>query len=406
MSFAKFTQAIPLLVTGLALVLAVHLAQAQTEKVLYNFCSAANCADGGSPRAGLTADGKGNFYGAAIMGGAFGTGNAFELSPNGGGGWNYTVLFNFPGGAAGGYPNGPLILDSAGNLYGTTQSYGADYFGVVFELSPVGGSWEETVLYNFTGGADGGAPESGLIIDLAGNLYGTTSYGNKGTISTVFELSRSGGSWTYQVIYTNNNKPVGSAPGLTMDAAGNLFGALDTSVFELSPNGRGGWVATAIHTFPGAYIVYGIPVLDRAGNLYITTFKGGAKNLGTVYKLSPGKTGKWTALILHSFSGGADGANPSAGVVLDANGNVYGTTIYGGPFIWGTVFELVAPTGKNKYKYTEKILWNFDTPDGAVPQCSLIFDSAGNLYGTTEAGGSSAHGQSGYGYGVVFELTP
>jgi uncharacterized repeat protein (TIGR03803 family) len=182
-----------------------------------------------------------------------------------------------------------------------------------------------------------------------------------------------------------------------MDAAGNIFGAGLTTAFELSPNGKGDWNPTVLHTFSqsarkNSYGVNGTPVLDKAGNLYGTR-SGGAGN-GTVYKLSPGKTGKWTQQVLVSFT---NFTGPWAGVVLDANANIYGTTFHGGTYGDGSVFELVAPVGAGSY--TEKVLWSFNGANGRLLPGGLILDSAGNLYGTTVQGGPN-------GYGNVFEVTP
>jgi len=274
----------------------------------------------------------------------------------------------------------------------------------VFELSPVGGgAWTETVLYSFAGGTDGANPWSGVIMDQSGNLYGTTGNGgsNEAQAGTVFELSQSGGNWTEQVIY---DKFQPGYAGVTMDAAGNLFGATFEAVYELSPNGSGGWTPTVIHSLAGVpkdgEDEWSAPVLDPAGNLYGTTLYGGASNYGAVYKLSPGKKGKWTEKLLYSFkNNGKDGLVPYAAVVLDAAGNIYGTTTAGGKTGDGTVFELEAPVGKGSYK--EKILWNFNVTDGYSPEGSLILDSAGHLYGTTIFGGSG-----GTLAGVAFEVNP
>jgi len=391
---AAIRGALTLAVLSALLLIATRPAQAQTETVLYNF---AGNPDGAYPFSHLTSDGAGNFYGTTQYGGTgqagggLGYGTVFELSPNGNGGWNETVLYSFTGKADGGYPAySPVIFDRVGNLYGTTSQGGGDGYGAVFELSPVGGSWAESVLYSFDYYTDD--PATGVIMDVAGNLYGTNAAG-------VFELSPSGGGWTMQMIY---NVATFTA-GLTMDAAGNIYGTTLLTVFELSPNGNGGWNPTVIHTFTGApkdgAWAEGTPVLDKAGNLYGTTYYGGAKNLGTVYKLSPGKKGKWTEKILHSFKGGTkDGSGPAAaGIVFDTAGNIYGTTALAGKSGDGTVFELVAPVGKGSYK--EKVLWSFNKTDGYQPADSLILDSAGNLYGTTYEGGSN-------GVGVVFEVTP
>ncbi len=331
--------------------------------MLYNF---ANNPDGGNPDASLTSDGAGNFYGTTEYGGAYFGGTVFELTPNGSGGWNETVLYSFCSVVGAHCTDGAtlfdsyVIFDSVGNLYGTTYAGGANGAGTVFELSPAGASWTETVLYNFcsqSGCADGADPINGLIMDPAGNLYGTTLQGANGV---VFELSPSGGGWTEQVIYT------GSGP----------MGAVADSV---------------------PYGVAGL-AMDAAGNLYGTTGYGGGKGYGMVYRLSPVENGGWKEKILYSFKGGnKDGSRPLAGVVLDAVGNIYGTTYEGGESGEGTVFELVAPVGKGSYK--EKVFWSFNGTDGSAPYGGLTLDSAGNLYGTATYGGSS-------GYGVVFEVNP
>jgi uncharacterized repeat protein (TIGR03803 family) len=391
------------LILAVLLLVAARPAQAQTEVVLYNFCSQPNCSDGGGPRDSLTFYG-GNFYGTTFYGGTGDVGTVFELSPTGSGGWNQIVLYSFTGGADGANPYSNVIFDSVGNLYGTTQ-YGGDLTcdapsgcGVAFELSPAGGGWTETVLHNFGNYPDGANPTAGMIFDTAGNLYGTTS-------NSVYELSPSGGGWTEQVIYRN----LATLSGLTMDAAGNIFGVSSgvSVAFELSPNGSGGWTPAVIHNFCGPKDgcgPSGTLVFDNAGNLYGTTaYGGGGSSLGTVYKLSPVTKGKkkkpaWKEEVLHSFEGGTgDGGETFAGVVLDADGNIYGTTPAGGINNGGVVFELVVPVGKGKYQ--EKLLWSFNITDGADPLDSLILDSAGNLYGTTAAGGSKKGG-------VVFEVTP
>ena len=385
--------------------MAASSARAQSEAVLYDFCSQPSCSDGIQPEARLTPDGAGNFYGTTLDGGAFDAGTVFELSPNGRGGWNETVLYSFcsagPNCADGGYPGySPVILDNAGNLYGTGYNGGDHGFGVVFELSPSGGNWTETVLYSFANGTDGALPYSGVIMDKSGNLYGTTAEGGANQAGIVFELSPNGGGWTEQVIY---NEPIPGFAGLTMDGAGNLFGATFDSVYELSPNGNGGWNPNVIHFFAGVpkdgSDAYGTPVLDQAGNLYGTTVDGGAANLGTVYKLTPGKKGKWAEKVLYSFkNNGKDGLQPYAGIVLDAAGNIYGTTTAGGTSDDGTVFELVAPGGSGGYK--EKVLWSFNVNDGYFPTGSLILDGGGHLFGTSYYGGVGTTA------GLVFEINP
>jgi uncharacterized repeat protein (TIGR03803 family) len=383
--------------------IAARPAQAQTETVLYNFCSAGTgCPDGQDASSSLIADGTGNFYGTTQFGGIgapSGRGTVFELSSNGIGGWTETVLYAFTGGADGGEPASPVMFDSQGNLYGTAQNGGAYNYGVVFKLSPAGQSWTETVLHSFTGGVDGINPTSGLIMDSKGSLYGTSN-------AAVFALSPSGGSWNLQVLYQNGG---GTHAALTMDHTGNLFGVNFLSyVFELSPNGSGGWnPATIIHTFTGApgdgYYPEGTLALDKAGNLYGTTTNGGASNRGTVYELSPGTGGVWSEQILHSFGGTiADGQGPWAGVVFDATGNIYGTTPSSGRQVTaGAVYELVPQVGTGTYK--EKVLWTFDFTDGAVPNGGVILDSAGNLYGTTSSYGALNGGNA---YRINMHVAP
>jgi uncharacterized repeat protein (TIGR03803 family) len=371
-----------------SVLIAGRLAQAQSETVLYSFCSGgSSCPDGEDASSSLIADGAGNFYGTTQFGGIgapYGRGTVFELSPNGNGGWTETVLYAFTGEADGGGPVSPVMFDSQGNLYGTAQNGGAHNYGVVFKLTPTGKTWTETVLYSFAGGLDGETPTAGLIMDSQGNLYGTSDL-------CAFELSPSGGSWNLQTLYQVGG---GTRAALTMDPAGNLFGVnFISDVFELSPNGSGGWKsANIIHTFTGApgdgYYPEGTLVLDKAGNLYGTTTNGGANNFGTVYELSPGIGGVWSEQILQSFGGSnGNGDEPWAGVVLDAAGNIYGTT----PFSLqqgtaGTVFELMPQVGTGTY--TKKVLWTFNFTNGADPIGGVILDSSGNLYGTTSSYGA------------------
>ena len=383
--------------------IAARPAQAQTETVLYNFNGGS---DGYEPQSGLVSDGAGNFYGTTLLGGLgcpgnqYGCGVVFEISPNGSGGWNESMLHSFSGPPDGANPFlAPMICDKAGNLYGTTEFGGTYNYGAVFELSPAGTSWTLTVLYSFSSYYDGVHPAAGLIMDAAGNLYGITSeYESPGS---VFELSPASDGWTYQVIYA-----VDTWGGLTADASGNIFGYTSSgTVFELSPNGNSGWNSAVIHTFAGApndgASPQGSPVLDQAGNLYGATYYGGVKNSGTVYKLirptRKWQKGIWQEVILHSFGSSKDGSNPYAGIVFDASGNIYGTTNGGGKLNDGTVFELAAQSGKGWYK--EKVLWSFDGADGTWPRSTPVLDGAGNLYGTAVLGGS-------YNAGVVFQVTP
>jgi uncharacterized repeat protein (TIGR03803 family) len=391
------------------LLIAARPANAQAETLLYSFSFDGSYPDGAQPTSRLTSDSAGNFYGTTADGGLWGYGTVFEVSPNGDGGWNETVLYSFCPDSKLACPDGwqpisSVIFDKAGNLYGTAYVGGAHGYGVVFELSHSGGGWTQTVLYNFAGGADGAYPINGLIFDLAGNLYGATCAPG-GAGGTVFTLIPTGAGWTEQTIY-NMGTNQGINAGLTIDGAGNIYGVSASTVFKLSPSGDGGWASTIIHTFPsrpkdGVY-PEGTLAFDKAGNLYGTTFSGGRYNYGTVYELTPAKKGRWTERILHAFKNSPkDGGGPAAGIVFDPAGNIYGTTEGGGRYQVGSVYELSSVAGKDVYR--EKLLWNFNNADGQYPIASLTLDGAGNLYGTTSSGGPQAQGPLG---GVVFEVTP
>jgi len=407
---------------------------ADHEKVLHSF---GKRTDGNTPHAGLVGDGADNLYGTTAAGGIHGRGTVFELTPTEGGDWTETVLHSFKGAPDGQQPEGVLILDVAGNLYGTTEEggiYGGIYSGgTVFELSPrQGGGWTETVLHSFGNGTDGAGPRAGLIFDADGNLYGTTSFGGIHGAGTAFELSpREGGGWTETVLHSFGNGTDGGNPhaGLIFDAAGNLYGTTALggihgscgygcgTVFELSPRQGGGWRETVLHSFNNngsdGYHPRADLIFDAAGNLYGTTSKGGSYfcydgrsyGCGTVFELSPRQGGGWRETVLHSFDKNElEGYYPYAGLIFDAAGNLYGTTNAGGvPHGAGAVFELSSREGGG---WTATVLHTFGNgTDGTRPESGLIFDAAGNLYGTTVRGGIHT-GLCLYGCGTVFELTP
>ena len=454
-ALAIFTLAI--LTSGLF----VTEASAGTLKVLHNF----NGTDGSQP-AGVVLDASGNLYGVATLGGIRGFGLAFELTPTASGHWNEKALIQFNK-TTGMYPN-PMVFDSVGNLYGTLKrinprgtgavfelspttdgqwdekilnimdnSEGADLpwsvtfdasgnifsmadsggkhdGGTIFELSPTtDGNWQETTLESFTL-KDGAYPAGNVVFDAAGNLYGTTTRGGAFGFGTVFELSPSpGGTWTYTVLYSFTGTTDGAFPfgGVIFDAAGNLYGATELggdfnagTVFELSPSPGGTWTYTVLYSFTGkadGYDPSSSVIFDAAGNLYGTTIEGGAFGDGTVFELSPNPDGTWTETVLYSFQGGLDGSFPSSSTLtFDKAGNLYGEAFGGGndrcPGGCGVVFEL-SPTGGGSW--TESVPGWFNGTDGWSPWQSLVFDADGNLYGTTQDGGA-------YGDGVVFELKP
>jgi uncharacterized repeat protein (TIGR03803 family) len=361
-------------------------AQAQTYTVLHSFKGAPT--DGRHPPSGhLIGDSAGNLYGTTEGGGASGFGVVFKLDMTG----TETVLYSFTGGADGSNPFAGLIRDSAGNLYGSTEQGGdASGFGVVFKLDTTG---TETVLHSFTGGADGAHPYAGLIRDSAGNFYGTTKDGGASDAGVVFKLDTTG---TETVLHSfRGGDGAYSRAGVIRDSAGNLYGTTCFGgasgagvVFKLDATGE-----TVLYSFTGGadggYPEAGL-LRDSAGNLYGTASGGGLTNCGggcgVVFKVDT--TG--TETVLYSFTGGADGSEPEAGVIQDPAGNLYGTTYFGGD---GVVFELDT-TG------TETVLYSFTGgADGSEPEAGVIQDPAGNLYGTTRQGGTS-------GNGVVFKIQP
>jgi uncharacterized repeat protein (TIGR03803 family) len=343
--------------------------------------------------------------------------------PTGGAGTENT-LYSFSG--SGGDPKFPyagLIFDAGGNLYGTTELGGTHSQGTVFEVIPSSdGTWSESVLYDFTGNADGGQPSGSLIFDTAGNLYGTTSLGGSSNCAqgcgTVFKLTSASGGWTESVIYTFTGGPDGREPysRLQLDAAGNLYGTTlqggnvgtvcNTGcgvVFELKPSSGGTWKQSVLYTFKGSAdgaMPTAALTFDLVGNLYGTTSGGGTGN-GVLYKLTPGSGGSWSQSVLHKFSGGYDGKTPYGDVIVDASGNLYGTAYQGGIAPgYGVVFELSLTTAGWK----EKLLHVFRDLPAANPVAGLVMDNTGNLFGTTMLGVTKKN--CGGGCGDLFKLAP
>ena len=385
-----------------AMLVAPYGAAAKGFHVVYTF---PNGQAGAAAHAGVIRDGSGNLYGSTFYGGNsnLGRGNVFKLAPDG----TETLLYSFTGGTDGGLPAG-LTMDAAGNLYGTTQQGGViegcqgHGCGVVFEIA-AGAS--ETVLYTFTGASDGANPQSGVILDKKGNLYGTTIGGGTDGFGTVFELTAKGKE---KVLYSFAGGADGKSPisGLAADKAGNLFGTTNLggndancngygnngcgTVYEVGPDGT----HSVLYVFTGA-ADGGNPVggllSDNAGNLYGTTEVGGLTagcggfGCGTVFKLAAG--GALTTL--YTFTGGSDGGQPVATLVSDSGGNLYGTTLFWGQG-YGVVFAL-APDG------TESVLHSFtDGDDGAYPFGSLL--KIGKSYYSTTSGGGAEN------WGTVFKV--
>ncbi len=395
---------------ALFVLLTISAAHAQTFTVLHTFTGG----DGWSPVAGLTTDRAGNFYGTTDVGGASNRGTVFRLS-RAGSGWVLTTLYSFQCQDDGGYVFGGVIFGPDGALYGTTYECGKDDHGVVYRLQPSPMScksalcpWQETVLHSFTGGSDGEDPGDGnLVFDKAGNLYGATATGGYGE-GLVYEFSPSNGGWKETVLYDfNGNDGFNPNSGLLLDNAGNLYGTTESGgaeysgvVFELSPYGSG-WTEQALSAvdFPDTGTCGGV-VMDGQGNLFGTSGCDSLGKPGGVYELTP-SNGGWTFNKLYSFSGSN---GPADTPTLDAAGNVYGTSEGTGLYGYGEVFKLTPSNGG--WVYTD--LHDFTGgADGAYPTGSVFVDANGNLYGTTLYGGTGTCSINNYtGCGVIWKITP
>ncbi len=375
-------------------------AAAQQETVLYGF----PIGNGGSlePLSGVALHG-GNVYGAA--------GNSiYELRPLGGGVWQEKAIY-FVAPVGDGMAQGTPVFDAGGNLYGVSNGK----LSAVFELMPAtGGGWTAATLFDFGSILQPQSPVAGVILDGAGNLYGTTALGGAynlgGPGGTVFELvPQAGGGWAEKLLHsfgygTDGNQPYAA---VIFDSAGNLYGTTTAGgayahgvAFELMPQANGGWKEKILHNFGNGsdgQLPYSGLVLDAAGNLYGTTVEGGTYGLGTVYELMPQAGGIWTEKLLHNFGDGSDGQKPYAGLIFDTAGNLYGAAEIGGTYNGGVALEL---TPQENGTWTETILHNFGSgTDAKYPMGALTFDASGNLFGTTMLGGPG-------GYGAVYEIIP
>jgi len=429
------------------------------EKVLYSFQGGT---DGSTPAGGVVFDKAGNLYGATTDGGANNCpgiaqcGTVFQLQPPAkrGDPWTENQLYIFKGKNSndGETPAGGVIFDQVGNLYGTTAYGGSGACillgttvgcGAVFQMTPPqnkGGAWTETVLYSFQGGKDGYVPQGNLIFDSAGNLYGVTLYGGGfGSCNspyyqycgTIFELSppkTKGGKWKEKVLYSFKSGTDGANPngGLVLDNKGAVYGTTYFggsekgecdggvggtgcgTVFELKPPVKKGdaWTEKALQRFhgqdganPSSGVIFG-----GNGHLYGTVSAGATNGNGAVFQLvaPTGGFGPWEETLLHRFSDGNDGTSPRGALIFDATGDLYGTAL-GGSTHRGVVFRLKPPKGGNSWPLT--VLYNLTgSPDGDHPTANLTFDGRGNLYSTTEWGGTGQPCEGGC--GTVFEVEP
>ena len=364
--------------------------------------------DGANPNGWLVADSKGALYGTTSTGGAKNLGTVFKLTPGSSAtSWTKTILHSFTGTPDGATPFAGLTIDKSGNLYGTASAGGANNVGAVVKLSPP--NYAATVLYSFTGPSDGGTPIAGVARDTAGNLYGTTVTGGAHSGGTVFKLkpNKAGTAYTFSVLHAFTAAQGDYADGtVILDSSGNLYGTGQSHgvhdagiAFKITPAGA----FTLLHAFgtaadgknPNAGLV-----LDSNNTLYGTTTQGGAtSNDGAVFKLAPPST-KDTPLLF-TFTG-ANGMNPNASLVLDAAAIVYGTATNGGAHGKGAVFKLVPPAN-GQTAWTQSVMYSFKggAGDGAFPTAKLLLGKAKTLYGTTRNGGSTACGATD-GCGAVF----
>ncbi len=396
-------------------IIANQTAQAQTFTVIHAFTGAE---DGASPWAGLTMDRAGILYGTTTKAVA---GTVFQLKPTNGN-WILNTLQNSysvnPRDVR--FPLGRVVFGPDGTLYGTTL-YGGSGYGTVYNLRPPTTDckssicpWTETILYSFTGGADGNGPyQVDPVFDQAGNLYGTTEFGGTDGQGVVFKLTPFAGGWTESVIYSFSGDGSEPASGVTLDSAGNLYGATiaggrydEGIIYQLVPSGSG-WDARILYTFQGGTDgedPFGALIFDGSGNLYGTASGGhGAGGPGgTVFKLSPAGGGSWTFSLVYSLSGPKPGCGPSGPLSMDATGNLYDTTTCDGADLNGSVFKLTS----NQGRWTYSSLHDFTgDSDGGAPLGGVALDANDNVYGTASQGGNPSD-CSGNGCGLIWEITP
>src|SRR5580658_130685 len=383
-------------------------------QVLHSFHMGEN--EGGGLYGSLVLNAKGNLYGMTDGGGTSGYGTIFELAPQPDGRWTETILRNLNCKEKEGcIPQGGLVFDAAGNLYGMTTTGGTE-FGSVFELIPGAQGWHLRVLL------DRGS-EGNLILAQAGNLYGQMNDKGKYGQGALSELVKGEGwkdEWLHSFCSRKNQQGFcldgwDAFAGVNWGPGGTLYGTTlyggDSPycqkpgcgvVYELKPEKDGSWKETVLHSFPAfkgdGSVLYAGVVLDKAGNVYGATYHGGSIDCGVIFKLSPKADGTWHETILHDFTTLSEGCSANT-LTFDAKGNLWGTA-QGGTGCkdggCGVVFEM---TPGSKGKWTYNVVHNFNDSDGAIPAAAVIFDKQGNLYGTTELGGSG-------GWGVVFEITP
>ena len=390
-----------------AFVLSVATAVAATTDVIFSFGEG----EGEYADTDLETDSAGNIYGTTVLGGDFGGGTVFQLTPTPDG-WVHTVLYSFTGGADGGEPYKGVTLDREGNLYGTAVTGGSGSCeggcGVVYKLTNSGGTWTQSVIHAFTGGDDGSGPGARVTVDQSGNVYGMAPTGGAYGLGTIYKIHQVGGAWDFRVIHAFTGGADGSSgsAGRMILRKGSLYGAATAGgnhgsgvVFQLTQSGAAGWNFRTIYSFqgqPDGSFPYGALLFDSSGNIYGTTYYGGANGIGAVYKLSPRLVGEWDENVIYSFQNGSDGNSPISNLVFDTVGNLYGTTSEGG-LGSGVIFKL---SSVGVRQWTETIVHPFQgAPDGGFPYNGMVVDRFGNFYGATVHGGNNDDG-------CVYKFTP
>lgn len=409
--------------TAVSCLLLASGAFARSETVLHGFTGGL---DGGSPNGPLIVDASGNLYGTATTGGRYGYGVVFRFEPPAtpSNPWTERVLYNFLGGLDGNIPSAALVMDASGNLYGTTPGGGRFNGGEVYRLSPPhqkGGVWRQSVLYSFDRRRGDGSPASALALDGAGYLYGSCDNGGAGGRGFIYRLTPNadGKPWNRDVLYTFAPCSVCGVPSNGMTLRGEILYGFTTFqvvgnpdvAFSLAPPPKrgGAWTFSDLHDFGGpgdGDIPVSVPLFDAAGNLYGTTESGGigqcqGGGCGTVFELSPPTQhgGAWTETLLYTFTGGADGGASLSSLVADVAGNLYGTTVDGGARARGTAFELMRASGG---AWSERVVHSFAGGlDGEYPQSGMTFGKDGALYGTTAFGGLAPRRQ---GFGSLYRI--
>jgi uncharacterized repeat protein (TIGR03803 family) len=399
-------------------------AASASEKVLHTFTAGK---DGFVQLGSAVVDSAGNLYGFTSSGGADEYGVVFKLTPTASGPWKETILYHFTNGKDGRGPVG-LAVDSAGNLYGVTGSGGKPAHGTplckqtgcgtIFRLSPNATGWTFNLLHSFTGLQDGALPES-ITLDASGDVFVTT-FGSTLSQGGVFEMVQSASGLNGKPVYVFglNSTTAGRLPNgpVVLDSAGNLYGTTEYGgtygygvVYELTPSSSGLWTESVLYSFAGradGLVPTGGLTFDASGNLFGTA-DGGLNNYGVVFQLTPSSGGAWTETVLYTFSGGSDGAFPTAGLILDSAGDIYGTTFLGGTTNnglcssgCGVVYKLTPGVGQ----WTQTLLYSFlGGTDGDEPVAGPVMDSSGNLYSLARFGGK-ANSSCLEGCGVVFEV--